>query len=395
MMSKYPIIKVLFASVLSLVAQGILAQGIVEVTRLDKEWNIGADLSGGYVFGTNDYLRGYNNEGHIINSSLSGTIRVGFKLRPFFTEGILDTGLYQGIAIEAQSFNATILLGNPVSVYVYQGAPFARFGERLTLGYEWQFGAAFGWKHFDKVMSPDNSAVSTPVTAHMGLGLRLNYKLSERWMLAAALAVTHYSNGNTSLPNAGINSLNASIGVSYILNPLEKESDKIAIINTERHKWFYDIVVFGAWRRRVVSVAAYPELCPGKFGVLGVQFAPMRQFNRFFAAGASLDMRYDESGGLTPYWVEGSYDENIKFYRPPFRKQLGIGLSARAEFIMPIFAVNAGLGIDILNPVGDKRFYQSLTLKTFITKSLFLNVGYRLGNFKEPQNLMLGVGYRI
>lgn len=62
---------------------------------------------------------------------------------------------------------------------------------------------------------------------------------------------------------------------------------------------------------------------------------------------------------------------------------------------MPIFAVNVGLGYDFLNPKGNKRFYQSLTLKTFITRNIFLNVGYRLGNFKDPQNLMLGVGVRL
>ena len=62
---------------------------------------------------------------------------------------------------------------------------------------------------------------------------------------------------------------------------------------------------------------------------------------------------------------------------------------------MPIFCINAGLGYNILSPKGDKRFYQSLTLKTFITRSVFINVGYRLGNFKDPQNLMLGAGVRL
>ncbi len=97
----------------------------------------------------------------------------------------------------------------------------------------------------------------------------------------------------------------------------------------------------------------------------------------------------------SPYWVEGSYDENIKFERPPFGKQISLGVSGHAELTMPIFSVNAGLGVEIINPKGDKRFYQSLTLKTFLTKNIYLNVGYRLGKFKDPQNLMLGVGVRL
>ena len=163
----------------------------------------------------------------------------------------------------------------------------------------------------------------------------------------------------------------------------------------DRPSWFYDIVAFGAWRKRAVDINDTPELCPGKFAVAGLQFAPMRRFNRWFAAGAALDMQWDESAGIEPYWVDGTFDENIKFYRPPFGKQINVGLSAHAELTMPIFSVNAGLGYDFINPQGNKRFYQSLTLKTFITKRLFINVGYRLSRFKDPQNLMLGLGVRL
>ena len=121
----------------------------------------------------------------------------------------------------------------------------------------------------------------------------------------------------------------------------------------------------------------------------------MRRLNRWVAIGAALDVQWDESAGLAPYWIEGSSDENIKFERPPFMKQVSAGLSAHAELTVPIFSVNAGLGYDVLSPRGNNRFYQSLTLKTFVTDKLFLHVGYRLGDFKEPQNLMLGLGVRL
>ena len=325
------------------------------------EWNIGADILGGYVPGTNSFLDGNNDEGRNINSTFGGSLRVGFRFNPKSREGMLYRGLYQGVAVEVRSFDATSLLGTPVSVYAYQGMPFVYFGPRLSLGYEWHFGAAFGWKHYDKDVAPDNGAVSTSVTAHMGLGLRLSYALTDRWRLSASVGVTHYSNGNTSLPNAGVNSINASVGASYIINTLGKASVPPAelVKEADAKRWFYDIVVYGAWRRRVVDVGYDPQLCPGKFGVIG------------------------------------TYDENIKFYRPPFGKQLSIGLSAHAELTMPIFAVNAGIGYDFLSPDGEKRFYQSLALKAFLTKKLFLNVGYRLGNFKDPQNLMLGIGLRL
>ncbi len=362
------------------------------------QWHLGAEISPAYVPATNIFLRGYNVLDKRIDRSISGSVRAGFCFNDSTQEGILYKGLYQGVGIGAVSFFNHSLLGTPVSAYVYQGAPVVRFSRRLWLGYEWKFGAAFGWHH-DTESAQLNAAVSTSVTAMMALGLKLHYSLSDRCALTLGAEATHFSNGNTSWPNAGVNSVGASIGFTYMIDPqpqghvsspeLEHEAD--------RGRWMYDIVVFGAWRKRVVNIGeqSEPQLCPGRFGVIGVQFSPLRSLNRWVAVGPALDLQWDESAGLDTYWVDGSYGDNIKFHRPPFVKQISAGISAHAELTMPIFSVNAGLGYDILNPKGNKRFYQSLTLKTFVTRSLYINVGYRLGNFKDPQNLMVGIGLRL
>ena len=74
---------------------------------------------------------------------------------------------------------------------------------------------------------------------------------------------------------------------------------------------------------------------------------------------------------------------------------MSLGASIHAELTMPIFTINAGIGYDFLKPQGEERFFQTLSLKTFVTKNLYINTGYRLGNFKDPQNLMLGLGIRF
>lgn len=376
-----------------------MADTIPSGFSMAPEWRVGAEVSPAWVPQTNSFLEGFNPRDKRISGSISGTFRADFSFSPYTREGMLYHGLYQGIGVGVNSFFSHELLGTPVSAYVYQGAPIATFGNRLWLGYEWQFGAASGWHHFDEESAVTNAAVSTAVTAHMGLALKLHYALSGRWRMSLGIVANHYSNGNTSLPNAGVNSIGATIGMAYVINPsgsaatvsreLEEEAD--------RHSWFYDVTAFGAWRRRIVNLGdpSEPRLCPGKFAVAGIQFAPAYRLDRRVAVGPALDIQWDESSGLEPYWVDGTSDEDIKFVRPPFGRQLSVGLSAHAELTMPIFAVNAGLGYDVVNPRGDKRFYQSLTLKTFVTRRVFLNVGYRLGSFKEPQNLMLGVGVRL
>lgn len=365
------------------------------------QWRIGAELTPAWVPGTNNFLKGNNRANKRINTALATNIRTDFSFNQSTRPGLLYKGLCQGLGIESTSFFANSLLGNPVSVYVYQGAPFLYFSDRLSLGYEWQFGAAFGWEHFNKETAYNNEAVSTSVTAHMGLGLKLLYSLSDRWQMSVGLSAKHFSNGNTSLPNSGVNYIGASIGIAYTINPqkeIRTNHNKNAIIEeADKGHWLYDITAYGAWRKRVATIGNPPEsqLCPGKFGVLGLQFSPLRSLNRWVAVGPSLDMQWDESGGLISHWIEGTYGEMIKFNRPSFIKQINLGLSAHAELTMPIFSVNVGLGYDFVNPKGDKAFYQSLTLKTFVTKKLYLNTGYRLASFKYPQNLMLGIGLRL
>lgn len=360
-------------------------------------WRTGADVNPSWVPGTNSFLRGYNDESKKINSGLSGDIHADFSFATDTKEGMLYPGLYQGVGIGVNSFFSNSLLGTPVSAYAYQGAPIARFSDHLRLGYEWRFGAAFGWKHYDEETADYNSAVSTSVTAMLGIGFKLHYTLSDRWELAFGINGTHYSNGNTSWPNGGVNAIGATIGVAYTLNPQIRRADAPSWLGTEadRGRWLYDIVAYGAWRKRGVNVSYEPQLCPGRFGVVGLQLSPLRKLNRYVSVGPALDMQWDESAGLEPYWIEGTTGSDIKFARPPFGKQLSLGVSAHAELTMPIFSVNAGIGYDFVNPKCEKRFYQSLTLKTFITRNLFLNVGYRLGDFKDPQNLMLGIGARL
>lgn len=362
------------------------------------DWRVGMEIIPSYVPGTSVWLKGDNPLSRHITMNLSGAVRASFSFDPKTVQGLLFPGLYQGIGLGTSSFNDSGLLGNPVSVYAFQGAPFVRFGSKFWLGYEWKFGVAFGWNH-DEDVDVVNGVISTAMTAHMGIGVKVHYEVSDRVDLTLGLDATHFSNGHTSWPNGGVNTLGVSVGVAYALNlpgPREKVPEDL-LHEADRGRWVYDFVAYGAWRKRVVVVGdpAEARLCPGKFGVLGLQFSPLRKLNRYVAVGPALDIQWDESGGLAPYWVEGSDGETIRFERPPFGKQLGIGISAHAELTMPIFSVNVGLGHSFLNPKGDKSFYQSLTLKTFITKQLYLNIGYRLGSFKDPQNLMLGVGFRL
>ncbi len=209
--------------------------------------------------------------------------------------------------------------------------------------------------------------------------------------------MTHYSNGNTSWPNPGVNSIGGRAGLIYTFDSRATQATLSDMTGTEPVKphFSYDLVIYGAARKRMLHIDSDPQLLPGRFGIAGLNFAPMYNFNRFLRAGISADIQYDESSGLGKYYVEGTYGDNIKFRRPDFFHQVSAGLSARGELVMPIFSINAGMGYNIIGNSDSRNFYQVLALKVNVWQHLFLHIGYQLNSFRNPNNLMIGLGYRF
>jgi hypothetical protein len=129
------------------------------------------------------------------------------------------------------------------------------------------------------------------------------------------------------------------------------------------------------------------------FPIAGIQVNPLYHFNKHLSAGASLDIIYHRSANLI-----ASVDENeqLSYIYPSFLRQTAAGVSVRGELKMPVFAVNIGAGYNFTGAGSDLRgLYGVFALKTFLTDSLFLNVGYRLGTVLYAHNLMFGLGWRF
>ena len=54
---------------------------------------------------------------------------------------------------------------------------------RLSLNYEWGFGASFGWKPYDYLSNPNNTVMGSKVNAYLSAGIHLNWILSPRFDL--------------------------------------------------------------------------------------------------------------------------------------------------------------------------------------------------------------------
>lgn len=358
---------------------------------------MGLDLRGAYVAPTRKAV-----EDHYVGSSARDAaaamhLKYSFSFSDATRQGRLYPGAYQGIGVSATTFFANSLTGVPFNAYLFQGAPIFRIAPGLTFDYEWNFGASFGWHRYNEKNNPLNLIVGSPINAYINLGFMLNYRIAPNWSLAAGLDLTHYSNGNTSWPNPGVNTIGGRVGLVYTFDAIEQVhtlADNRSLEPLKPHL-SYDLVLYGAVRKKMLELGGFPEVIDGHFGIAGLNFAPMYNFNRFLRAGVSLDVQYDESSDLKNYWVDGSFGEDVRFYRPSFFHQVSWGLSARGELVMPIFSINAGMGYNLIGNHDAKNFYQVLALKIHLAKSFYVHIGYQLNSFKNPNNLMIGLGYRF
>lgn len=359
---------------------------------------LSAEFRPEYIFPTNPFLKHENRTGQPIDLALSGHFRYSFQFRPGSTPDRIYGGAYQGLGVAYYDFQRPDELGNPVAIYLFQGARIARLAPRLTFDYEWNFGLSFGWVPYDYDTNPANKMMGSRLNAYLNVDFLLKWRIMRQVDLSAGLVLTHFSNGNTKFPNAGLNSIGARAGLAYNFG---RTTPEIAPYRSgpafPRHV-SYDLVLFGAWRRKGIEIGDKQYAAPDAYTVVGFNFAPMYNFGYKFRAGVSLDGVYDASANVLPAntinEVGSSFE--IETVDPGFDRQIALGISARGEFVMPYFQIGIGMGVNVLHKGGDlKAFYQMLTLKVAVTHSSFVHIGYSLRDFHMPNFLMLGVGYRF
>lgn len=359
---------------------------------------ISLEVHPSYVIPTHKFLRGKNSHHEAIRFAISGDLKYAFHFKDGTKFNRMYPHAYQGIGISYGSFINAPELGNPLGVYIFQGSRIKQFNEKLTLDYEWSFGVTVGWHEYDPLENRFNHVIGTNTDAYMNLGVMLNYQLNSQYHFTAGVSLSHFSNANTHYPNQGVNILESKLGIVRTFGEVNKNGPfnptTSPSIRIPRHL-SYDLVLYGAFRVREINRDDKKYIPDHEFGVCGINFNPMYHFTNNLSAGGSIDLQYDASSNLDKHVaeIEGSH---IEFHKQPFKERISAGFSVRGEWAMPIFAINAGIGYNFYAKSFDtQKFYQILAMKIFLARKFFLHIGYQMNQFKDPNNLMLGLGYRF
>ena len=352
----------------------------------------------GLILKTNDFLRGNNGEVRTMNHAFTAKVKYAFAPPSGSREAALYKGVYQGVGLAYHDLNPQ--LGHPFSLFLFQGATIKTLARRLSLNYEWNLGLTYGWKKYDAESHPDNRVIGSKMTAYINLDFYLRYMLSKAWDLNLGASITHFSNGNTSIPNAGLNIGGIKASAAYYFNRKEETGASLQDMDDFHRHWVWDLTLYGAWKRKGLETETGAYAIPGKYGVVGFNLNPLYQINRWLNVGPSLDASYDGSANLEFDLPQGDsqYEPTEDDVRlAPWYHRVAVGLSGRVEFTMPYFTINFGIGHNFVNAQTEdlRGFYEILALKIHVLRKAYVHIGYSLYDFYYPNNLMLGLGLHL
>lgn len=343
---------------------------------------------------THGFYRGYNDYGKAVPMGGSAHLKYSFSLNPESRLGQLFPTAYQGAGVAVHTFFNHEITGTPAILYIFQGTRIADLSRKISLDCEWNLGASYGWKV--------NEVVGSKCNIYINVGLPLTWHVSPKYDISFGPEYTHFSNGDTTFPNGGANTVGLRLGVTWKSTGCdtikdtdinwEKAPGKLLIqgepeLKKQRpaERMSYDIFIYGAWRADRYIQEGKLQIINEPHVVAGMTFNPLYRLNRYFSVGPGLDIMLDRSADL-----------NKTIATLPLTQQTACGVSAKAELTMPYFSINLGAGYNVLTKANDlKGFYTTYNLKAFVSQKLFITMGYRLGSVNYAHNLMFGAGVRL
>ena len=177
--------------------------------------HLSVNLRSGYLAPTHPFFRGENESGERLNLSSSVHLQYAFSFPSGTYLGKTFPTAYQGIGVGFNNFYDNKEIGRPTAVYLLQGARLAKLSPCIDLSYEWNFGISFGWHPYKEYENSYNMVVGSRANAYINFGLLLDWRITPSWNMKFGLEATHFSNGNTKYPNAGVNTLGGRICATY------------------------------------------------------------------------------------------------------------------------------------------------------------------------------------
>lgn len=348
----------------------------------------------GYVFATNDFLRGTNIEANRINTFQTFSLKFSTQT----TGDKLWQQLYKypnwGIGIYVADFYNQEEIGLPIALFGFLNAPFKRW-DKLRFNYELGFGATFNWKSFNPITNQYNVAIGAGESFLIDAGLNLQYNLTNRIEFVAGFSLTHFSNGALKKPNFGINTVAPKIGFKYNFydRPVFQKQEVPQF--SRKNEWL--VSVFGGAKNVIfdsVNIDIIEKYEGIYFPVFGMSTTYNRQISYMSKIGIGMTVSYDGSVN-----AQVAIEENeLETVDSPQGEKIQLSIYPSYELVVnkvslilqPAFYLYRK---KIKNQSPD--FHQRIGLKYHISDNLFVGITLRDYAFHVSDFIEWNLGFRI
>ena len=295
-------------------------------------------------------------------------------------QGLLP-GAEKGISLKYINLKNREYLGSMLVL-----APFINVPLILRKPWELYINASLGVVYAQKIYHRTENYRNTMFGSHMnaafGFGLENAFNLSKSFVLSTGIDFFHYSNGETTLPNDGINIVNVFVSAGYRFRSrtIPATHDKNSGFRKSGHA-------------SIVPVFGWKDLSPVKSkryytAALSAEYS--YNLTRIQNVGAGIALFYDGS-------VKQLYEEDMANGEDVSRqyRQLTSGLYLMHDFNLFPVMIHIEAGYYLLDDriEARSRIFNRLGLRYFISERYFINITHKSHFFFKGDNLEWGIGY--
>lgn len=211
---------------------------------------------------------------------------------------------YIGLGWYTSTFhNADV--GEPNAVYFFITIPFKFEGaKKFTFSYSAAFGLSYNLNPYDPETNPANVFIGSARNCYVHLGFLANYKFTPRLAANLTVGFKHFSNGSYAKPNAGINLIPLTLGLSYQLSKEGVDLNKTSRPDFLKH-YVMNISFAAGSKNYEIGGDNYLKT------TLGINY--LRHFNYKYKAGLGLDVFYSADADLRNESDQSEFSKSWSF----------------------------------------------------------------------------------
>lgn len=290
-------------------------------------------------------------------------------------------GFYSGFLSDEAVF------GNPNAIFGFIKFSLSRPSRRNIFSIEPSLGLAYKFVPYNEVTNPINTAIGAHGAVYFNLDFGFTYQWTREMDVLYGVDFTHFSNGSTFQPNAGLNLYGFTVGLRYNYNKL----------SSRRKSDIYRGDSLPARFRRLRS----KEALPLKQDSWTVYFAGGVAQNKQLAGTHILkstlttivdyEHRITEKHGITG-GADIFYDDRLQHKKAFSRWSSGVHVGY--DFYFYRFAMKMQVGTYLTNDRGKGAFFMRPALRYHFSKRFFAQVGLKTLDGGAADYIETGIGWR-